>query len=221
MLSKKIAAEAAVEFVEDGMIVGLGTGSTAYWAIHKIAERVKEGLRIQAVASSKQTEELALQLDIPMIALSAVKEIDLTIDGADEVGPGLNLIKGGGGALLREKILAASSRKFIVIADDSKQVQQLGRFPLPVEIVPFGSNLTIDKLRKLECETAIRMTGGREYISDNGNYIIDCSFGVIADPAALEQQINAIAGVVENGLFTGMASSVMIGFQDGTLRRLG
>ncbi|MBJ6360371.1 ribose-5-phosphate isomerase RpiA [Paenibacillus sp. GCM10012307] len=219
MLAKKIAAEAAVEFVQSGMTVGLGTGSTAYYAIHKIAERVKEGLHIRTVASSRQSEELALQLGIPVVPLSGIQEIDVSIDGADEVDANYNLIKGGGGALLREKILAAHSKQFVVIADESKQVDRLGKFPLPVEIVPFAFNLTLLKLKALGCEPVVRIADGNTFISDNGNYIVDCAFGTIEDPAALEQQINAIPGVVENGLFTGMASAVIIGYEDGTTRR--
>jgi len=218
MLAKKVAAEAAVEFVQDGMIVGLGTGSTAYYAIHKIAERVKEGLQIRTVASSKQSEDLALELGIPVVPLSDITEIDVAIDGADEVDANWHLTKGGGGALLREKILAAHSRQFIVIADDSKQVEQLGKFPLPVEIVQFASNLTLLKLKALGCEPVIRTVNGEPFVSDNGNYIVDCAFGFITDPVALEQQLNAIAGVVENGLFTGLASKVIIGHADGTVR---
>jgi len=218
MVAKKVAAEAAVEFVQDGMTVGLGTGSTAYYAIHKIAERVKEGLQIRTVASSRQSEDLALELGIPVVPLSDITEIDVAIDGADEVDANWHLTKGGGGALLREKILAAHSKQFIVIADDTKQVEQLGKFPLPVEIVQFASNLTLLKLKALGCEPVIRTVNGETFISDNGNYIVDCAFGVITDPVALEKQLNAIAGVVENGLFTGLASKVIIGHEDGTVR---
>ncbi|WP_028558938.1 ribose-5-phosphate isomerase RpiA [Paenibacillus pinihumi] len=220
MLAKKVAAEAAVEFVKDGMTVGLGTGSTAYYAIHKIAGRVKEGLSIRTVASSRQSEELALQLGIPVVSLSDIQEIDVSIDGADEVDANYNLTKGGGGALLREKILAAHSKQFVVIADESKQVERLGQFPLPVEIVSFASNLTLLKLKALGCEPVIRMSDGKTFISDNGNYIVDCAFGTIEDPVALEQQINGIPGVVESGLFTGMASAVIIGYGDGTTRKV-
>lgn len=215
--AKKLAAEAAVQHIEDGMIIGLGTGTTSYFAIHRIAQRVQQGLRIQAVSSSTRSEGLARELGIPLLPLSAVSGIDLTIDGADEVDPGLNLIKGGGGALLREKILAMSSTRFIVIADESKRVPRLGRFPLPVEIVPFAANLTLAKLRALGCEPVLRTVDGTEYSSDNGNFIADCAFGEIADPQELEARINAIAGVVENGLFTGMASAVIFAAPDGAI----
>ncbi|WP_442954842.1 ribose-5-phosphate isomerase RpiA [Paenibacillus sp. SYP-B4298] len=215
--AKRLAAETAVQRVEDGMIVGLGTGSTAYYAIARIAQRVQQGLRIQAVASSARSEALALELGIQLVPLSSISGIDLTIDGADEVDPALHLIKGGGGALLREKILAMSSNRFIVIADESKRVAQLGRFPLPVEIVPFAANLTIAKLRELGCKPSVRMVESQEYKTDNGNYIVDCAFGGIADPQQLEARINAIAGVVENGLFTHMASTVIFASQDGAI----
>src|SRR6476661_2954340 len=155
MESKKRAAEKAVEAVKDGMTVGLGTGTTAYWAIQKIAERVKEGLRIQAVATSLETERLAKELGIPLVLFSAVETIDLTIDGADEVDTDKNLLKGGGGALLREKIVAYHSRQYLVVVDESKRVDQLGRFPLPLEILPFAMELTLTQLRRFG-ETNIR-----------------------------------------------------------------
>jgi len=218
MNPKKLAAEKAVEFVEDGMIVGLGTGSTAYWAIQKIAQKINEGLRIRAVASSRNTEELANKLGIPLVPFSKIDFIDITIDGADEVDHSLNLIKGGGGALLREKILAANSKKFFVIIDESKRVERLGRFPLPVEIVPFASNFTINKLKQLKCEAKIRMVNDTEYVTDNGNLIIDCDFKQILEPAELNKQLNFIPGVVDNGLFTHMVSSVVIGYNDGTVK---
>jgi ribose 5-phosphate isomerase A len=217
--AKKLAAEKAVEFVHNGMIVGLGTGSTAYYAILKIAERIKEGLNIQAVASSKQSEDLANQLGIPLVPFSEIDSIDITIDGADEVDHRFNLIKGGGGALLREKILAASSKKFIVIIDESKFVNQLGKFPLPIEIVPFASELTIKKLELLQCKPTIRQQSGKEYITDNGNLIVDCVFEEL-NPNVLNEQIKSIPGVVEHGLFIKMTDKVIIGKNDGTLRYL-
>ncbi|WP_261306398.1 ribose-5-phosphate isomerase RpiA [Paenibacillus andongensis] len=215
MNPKQLAAEKAVEFIEDGMVVGLGTGSTAYWAIQKIAQRIQEGLRIRAVASSKDSEDLANKLGIPIVPFSEVDVIDLTIDGADEVDTHLNLIKGGGGALVREKILASNSKRFFVIVDESKRVEHLGEFPLPVEIVPFAVNLTINKLKELGCSTRIRMSNDKEYISDNGNIIVDCNFEKIVEPTELNKQINLIPGVVDNGLFTRMVSSLIIGYNDG------
>lgn len=215
MNPKQLAAEKAVEFIEDGMVLGLGTGSTAYWAIHKIAQRIQEGLHIRAVASSRDSEELANKLGIPMVPFSEIEVIDLTIDGADEVDPHLNLIKGGGGALVREKILASNSKRFFVIVDESKRVEHLGQFPLPVEIVPFAANLTINKLKELGCSTRIRMSKDKEYITDNGNIIVDCNFEKIVEPIVLNKQINLIPGVVDNGLFARMVSSLIIGYKDG------
>ena len=220
MNPKQVAAEKAVEFVEDGMIVGLGTGSTAFWATQKIAQRISEGLTIRAVASSASTEALAGQLGIQLVPFSGIDHIDITIDGADEVDDQLNLIKGGGGALLREKILAANSGRFYVVVDDSKRVHRLGRFPLPVEIVPFASNLTLRRLQELNCEPVVRMVKGSPFITDNGNLIADCSFKEILDPMELQQRINLIPGVVENGLFVGMATAVVVGYEDGAIQIL-
>ncbi|WP_314591698.1 ribose-5-phosphate isomerase RpiA [Paenibacillus terrigena] len=217
MNPKQIAAEKAVESIEDGMIVGLGTGSTAYWAIQKIGERVRDGLSIQAVASSTISEDLANELGIPVIPFADVETIDLTIDGADEVDANLQLTKGGGGALLREKLLAANSRRFIVIVDESKVVDTLGAFPLPVEIVPFAHELTVRKLQSLGCELTIRQKDGANFISDNGNLIADCRFGSITDPVTLHTQLNLIPGVVENGLFVGLTSQLIVGHSDGRL----
>ena len=212
---KKIAAEKAVEYVKDGMIIGLGTGSTAYWAIQKIGERVKQGLKITAVASSENSAKLASDLKIPLISFEHIKGIDLTIDGADEVDQEKNLIKGGGGALLREKILATNSKQFIVVIDASKLVKYLGAFPLPIEIVPFASKLTIQKIQALGTTPVIRSEQGRNYITDNGNLIVDCHFESIQDPAKLNSQLHLIAGVVETGLFVNMKPMVIVGDTDG------
>lgn len=219
MDAKKLAAEKAVENIEDGMVVGLGTGSTAYWAIKKIGERVKEGLNIRAVASSKSSEELALSSGIPIVPFSEIDFIDVTIDGADEVDADLNLIKGGGGALVREKILASNSKKFIVIVDESKLVTKLGRHPLPVEIVPFAASLTLKKLQALNCRLKIRQADNKDFITDNGNLIADCNFEQIQDPAALNAQLNSIPGVVDNGLFNhNMVYKLIVGYGDGTVK---
>lgn len=217
MNPKQIAGEKAVESVEDGMLVGLGTGSTSYFAIQRIGQRVQEGLKIRAVASSEQSEQLAKQWEIPIIPFSEVSTIDLYIDGADEVDAQHNLIKGGGGALLREKVLASASSRFIVIVDETKKVSRLGQFPLPVEIVPFAHNLTIDKLAQFPCELKIRQENNKNYLTDNGNLIVDCHFGSIADPARICQELNRIPGVVENGLFIQLASAVVIGHGDGSV----
>ncbi|QAY65985.1 ribose-5-phosphate isomerase RpiA [Paenibacillus protaetiae] len=213
---KKLAADKAVELIENGMTVGLGTGSTAYWAIHGIADRMKEGLSIRAVATSEASDKLARELGIPIVPFHEVDVIDITIDGADETDSQMNLIKGGGGALLREKIVAASSRQLIIIVDESKVVDRLGKFPLPVEVVPFAVELTLKKLAKLGCEPKLRLTeDGSLFKTDNGNYTADCSFGSISDPAGLHDELNAIPGVVDNGLFIRMASRVIVGSEKG------
>lgn len=221
MDTKRVAAEKAVEHIEDGMIVGLGTGSTAYWAIKKIGERIKEGLHVEAVASSAKSESLAKELGIPIRSFAGMQRIDVSIDGADEVDPVHHLIKGGGGALLREKILAYNSTKFLVVVDESKLVRTLGAFPLPVEIVPFAASLTIHQVKSLGCEAAIRQVAGETFISDNGNLIIDCRFNEITNPQALNEQLHAIPGVVETGLFLqSMVHSVFVGYTNGTVEVL-
>ncbi len=216
MNAKQTAARKAVEFVQEGMLVGLGTGSTAYWAIQRLGQRVKDGLRIRAIATSLRSEALARELDIPIISFADVPAIDLAIDGADEVDPANNLVKGGGGSLVREKIVAAASRTFIVVVDESKLVPQLGAFPLPVEVVPFGWEVTAKACAALGCTPTLRMAENQPFVSDNGNYILDCAFGTIAEPATLATRLNAIPGVVENGLFLGMVGKLVIGRPDGT-----
>lgn len=218
--SKRAAAEKAVEAIQDGMIVGLGTGSTAYWAIQQIGRKVQNGLRIQAAATSVQSEQLALELGIPLIPLADIEELDVTIDGADEVDGAWNLIKGGGGALLREKIIAAASRKLMIVVDESKVVQELGKFRLPVEVVKFGCELTQRKLRALGCEPYLRMADGQPFTTDNGNFIMDCAFQRIADPRECHDELNRIPGVVDNGLFIGMAANVIVGCADGSVKDL-
>jgi ribose 5-phosphate isomerase A len=219
MNAKQLAAEKAVSFLDNGMTIGLGTGSTAYWAIEKIGEKVKkEGWNIKAIATSIVSEEQARGLGIPIFDFSSIKSIDVTIDGADEVNPKLQLIKGGGGALLREKIVATNSKQLIVVADESKWVETLGKFPLPVEVVHFGWERTFDKLQMLGCEAKRRMKGTIPYITDNGNYIVDCAFGEIKDPPLLQELVNAITGVVDNGLFVHIASKLVLGLNNGETR---
>ncbi|MEK3890641.1 ribose-5-phosphate isomerase RpiA [Bacillus sp. FSL K6-3431] len=220
MNAKKAAGEKVVEFVKDGMILGLGTGSTIYWTILKLGELVRNGLSIRGVATSLSTEELAIKMGIPLVNLEEVDEIDLTIDGADEVNSNLELIKGGGGALLREKIVATNSRKNIIIADYTKYVSDLGDFPLPIEVVPFGWKLTCRQICKLGCRFSLRMDNHLPFISDNGNYILDCQFGKIQNPKELAVCINMIPGVVDNGLFVGMTDIVLIGSNDGGIETL-
>jgi ribose 5-phosphate isomerase A len=223
---KKIAAGKALEYIKDGMILGLGTGSTAYWAILGIGEMVKKGLKARAVATSIQSETLAREAGIPIVPFSEIDHIDLTIDGADEVDEELNLIKGGGGALLREKIVAAATKFYIIIVDEGKRVSRLGKFPLPVEIAPFGWELTRHHLEKLGCsmhlrttdKTAGRIVDDKTFHTDNGHYILDCFFDSIADPGLLNEQVNAIPGVMDNGLFINMADLVITGYADGSTK---
>src|SRR6186713_1890031 len=215
---KKIAAGKAIEYVKNGMTLGLGTGSTAYWAIQGIGDLVQQGLTVRAVATSVQSDALARERGIPMVPFADIDHIDLTIDGADEVDEQLNLIKGGGGALLREKIVAAATRFYIIIVDESKLVRQLGKFPLPVEVAPFGWELTERRLKALGCTPNMRMADGKPFLTDNSHYILDCSFGTISDPALVHQQVSAITGVMEDGFFNGMADVVVVGSASGETR---
>ena len=209
---KELAGRAAAQLVRDGQVVGLGTGSTAYFAVVALGERVKAGLKIVGIPTSVATEELARKVGVPLTTLDEHPEIDITIDGADEIDPQLNLIKGGGGALLREKVVASASKKMVVVADSGKLVQQLGKFPLPVEIVPFARAVVAKKLAGLGATPKLRLkTDGQPYVTDNGNHIIDASFGRISDPAAVARALSDTAGVVEHGLFIGMAKVALIG----------
>ncbi|MGG0741052.1 ribose-5-phosphate isomerase RpiA [Niallia taxi] len=204
-----VGEKAAVDYVKDGMVVGLGTGSTVYYTIVKIGEMIKQGMKVQGVATSVQTEKLAEEQGIPLLTLDEVESIDVAIDGADEIDHHFYAIKGGGGALLREKIIARASNKFVVVADSKKVVQKLGSFPLPVEVVPFGVRKTESYIQRFGCQTVLRMKGDTPYVTDNGNNIIDCTFDVIADPKQLEKDLNNITGVVENGLFIDMVKDVI------------
>lgn len=212
---KRLAGERAGDLVEDGMALGLGTGSTVYWTIERLGARVRGGLRVRGVPTSRRTEEQARRLGIPLVELDEAGELDLAIDGADEVGPGLALIKGGGGALLREKLVAAAARRFVVVADESKLVERLGRFPLPVEVVPFGWETTARRVAATGCRPALRRAGAEPYRTDNGNYVLDCAYGAIAEPARLADELKLLPGVVEHGLFVGMAEAVVLGRADG------
>ncbi len=215
---KQIAGERAADYVNDDMIVGLGTGSTAYFAIVRLADRIRrEGLRVRCIPTSERSATLARELGIPLTSFAETLSVDVTIDGADEVDPAFNLVKGGGGALLREKFVATASRAELIIVDEGKLKQRLGAFPLPVEVVPFGWQLTQRRLRDMGCEASFRSSDHGPFVTDNGNYILDCSFGVIADPPALEREIVATCGVVECGLFTGLATRIIIGESDGGL----
>ena len=210
---KRAAALRAIAEVRDGMVVGLGSGSTAGFALEGLAERVADGLRIVGIPTSDATAALARRLAIPLASFDQHRRIDLTIDGADQVERvTLHLIKGLGGALLREKIVAAASTRLIVAVDESKLVDRLGgRTALPVEIVPFGWHTTIDRLTALGCVPQLRRTGGQPFTTDGGNYIADCALREIPDPVALEARLSSVVGVIETGLFIGMASTIMVG----------
>jgi len=209
---KELAGRAAAQLVRDGDVVGLGTGSTAYFAVVALGERVKAGLKIVGIPTSNATAEVARSVGIPLATFDEHPEIDITIDGADEIDPQLNLIKGGGGALLREKVVASASKKMVVVADSSKVVPVLGRFPLPVEVISFARTVVEKKIASLGAAVKWRMRpDGSTYLTDNGNPILDCSFGRIEDPAALARTLSAIPGVVEHGLFIGLASVAVVG----------
>jgi ribose 5-phosphate isomerase A len=212
---KEAAGRAAAELVHDGDIVGLGTGSTAYFAVVALGERVKAGLKIVGIPTSIQTADLARAVGIPLTTLDEHPEIDITIDGADEIDPKLNLIKGGGGALLREKVVASATKKMVVVADPGKIVSALGRFPLPVEVISFARTVVEKKIVALGASPKLRMkSDGSPFLTDNSNQILDCSFGKIADPAALARELNDIPGVVEHGLFIGLAKVALVGRGD-------
>ena len=218
---KRRAAHKALDYVEDGMRLGLGTGSTAVHFVDALGERVADGLNVLCVPTSEATAAQARGLDIPLTTLDETPHLDLTVDGADELDGDLVLIKGGGGALLREKIVATSSSRMVVIADASKRVDMLGAFALPVEVIPFGAEATVramaDVAGSLGCHGDITQRGkdGGPFITDGGHYIYDCAFGQIPDAPALDAALNRIPGVVENGLFVSIASVVLIGTDNG------
>ncbi|MBW8686125.1 ribose-5-phosphate isomerase RpiA [Chitinophaga rhizophila] len=218
--AKKAAGEKAASLVQSGMLVGLGTGSTAYWAIEKIGQMVKEGLNIRAVATSVASEQQAIALGIPITSFSEVQQLDIDIDGADEISEDLQIIKGGGGALLREKIVAHASRKKVIVADERKYVRTLGKFPLPVEIIPFGWELVFKSVQALKGSPTLRTREDKPYITDNGNYIIDCLFGSIENPEQLHHQLKAMTGVVETGLFINLKPTVIIAFENGEVKTI-
>jgi ribose 5-phosphate isomerase A len=218
---KRRAAEAALAFVEDGMRLGLGSGSTAAHFVRLLGGRVADGLRIVGVPTSRGTEALAKESGVPLTTLDEIGELDLDIDGADEIGPSLSLIKGGGGALLREKIVATASRRMIVIADASKRVDALGAFPLPIEVVNFGVAVTKRAVENaagefgLSRSVSLRQSDGKPFVTDCGNYVLDASFGRIRDPEALADRLDGIPGVVEHGLFLGLADLALVASPEG------
>ena len=232
MNPKEIAGFKAAEFVENGMILGLGTGSTVHYTLMRLCELVKEGLRIKGIPTSKKTEEIARKYGIPITSFDEYSQLDLTIDGADEVDENFNMIKGGGGALLREKIVARASKKYIVVIDSSKLVKKLGeKSPLPVEVLPFGWKVTKKYLEKLGFEVTIREKENKYFVTDNENYILDCNLsnipkiktkakikdklGISSDIELLDYQINNIPGVIQNGLFLNIADIIIIGKEQG------
>ncbi|MFZ0772321.1 MAG: ribose-5-phosphate isomerase RpiA [Candidatus Sulfotelmatobacter sp.] len=210
-LEKETAARASLRFVKDGHVVGLGTGSTTKYFIQLLGEQVKNGLRIRAIPSSDRSRDQAASLGIPLTTLDECQQIDVTVDGADEVDPQLRLIKGGGGALLREKIVASATKHYVIITDATKRVPVLGKFPLPVEVIKFAQALMTKKIEALGAAVALRRdAAGNPYLTDENNHILDCRFGQIPDADALARQLSDMPGVVEHGLFIGMASVVLV-----------
>jgi len=207
---KEAAARASLRFVKDGQVVGLGTGSTAAYFIKLLAEEVKRGLRIRGISTSDRSRELAESLGIPLTTLDECQEIAVTVDGADEVDPQLRLIKGGGGAMLREKIVASATKQLVIVADASKQVPMLGKFPLPVEVIRFAQALVVKRITALGAAVSVRKNAdGAPYVTDENNYILDCRFGQIRDADTLARELSEMPGVVEHWLFIGMASVVL------------
>ena len=213
---KEAAARASLQFVKDGQVVGLGTGSTAAYFIKLLGDEVKRGLRIRGIPTSVRSGELAASLGIPLTTLDECQEIAVTVDGADEVDPQMRLIKGGGGAMLREKIVASATKQLVIVADESKQVSVLGKFPLPVEVIKFAQALVAKEIAALGAQVSVR-TGadGKPFVTDEHNHILDCRFGQIPDADGLAQKLSDMPGVVEHGLFIGMASVVLFARGDG------
>jgi ribose 5-phosphate isomerase A len=208
---KEAAARASLRFIKDGQVVGLGTGSTAAHFIQLLGEQVKQGLHVRGIPTSVRSKELAESLGIPLTTLDECQEIAVTVDGADEVDPQLRLIKGGGGALLREKIVASATKQLVIVADASKQVKMLGKFPLPVEVIRFSQALVSKRITALGANVQLRVeNSGKPFVTDENNHILDCRFGEIRDPDALARQLSDMPGVVEHGLFIGMASVALL-----------
>lgn len=226
MNPKEVAGKKAAELVKDGDVVGLGTGSTVYYTLLRLAERINsEKISIRGIPTSKQTEQIARQLGIPIVGFEQVEPIDLTIDGADEVDSKFNMIKGGGGALLREKVVASASKNRVIVVDPSKLVKLLGeRFALPVEVVPFASFPVSKIIEGLGADPGLRRskdsTPSTPFLTDNGNYILDCKFSGIGDPVELSKALKLIPGVVESGLFIGLADILIVGKEDGNYEEM-
>lgn len=215
--AKQAAGEAAIDFVKPDMVIGLGTGSTTYWFIKSLIVKCREGFKIKAVASSKGSFQIAAEGNIPLIDIESVTSVDLTVDGADEIDSQKRMIKGGGGALLREKIIATMSKEMIVVVDEKKVVSNLGRFPLPVEILPFAHHATLAHIKTLGHQPVLRKTAdGQVYITDNGNYICDVHFSQVRQSPEIDQEkIRKIPGVLETGFFFQLAKKVIVGYDDG------
>lgn len=214
MIKKQNAAKKSIEFIKNGMTIGLGTGSTVEIMIEELSKKIKAGLNVTCVSTSKRTTQFANKFGIIITEFESVGKIDLTIDGADEVDPYLRGIKGGGGALLYEKIVAYNSEKNIWIIDDSKLVNKLGSFPLPIEVIPFAARKLMVKFEQMRLNPILRKTENKNFITDSGNFIIDCKIGEIENPVSLEKELKMIPGVVEVGLFIDVADYVIIGYND-------
>jgi ribose 5-phosphate isomerase A len=212
----------SAQLVLPDMVIGIGTGTTVYFFIKALAKRLKDGLTCTCVPTSLETKSLAEELGIPLTTLNEVSAIDMDIDGADEIDPQLCLVKGGGGALLQEKMVAAASQRLIIIADNSKMVKQLGAFPLPVEVIPYGwKQVQRCIITENNIKVTLRLRDQKPFVTDHGHYILDCEFKNISNPVQLNQDLNNIPGVVENGLFIQMAHSVIVGFEDGRIETIG
>ena len=210
-LEKEAAARASLRYIKDGQVVGLGTGTTASHFVQLLGEQVKQGLRIRGIPTSVRAAEQATSLGIPLTNFDECQQIDVTVDGADEVDPQLRLIKGGGGALLREKIVASATKQYVIVVDGSKQVATLGKFPLPVEVIKFAQALIAKKITELGAEVALRRTAdGKPYLTDENNYILDCHFAKIREADGLANKLSDMPGVVEHGLFINMANVVLV-----------
>lgn len=212
---KKVAGKKAVEYIKDGMILGLGTGTTAYYLIREVGKLVKSGMNLKAVATSKATEQLAKEFNIPLVDIDDIDRIDLAIDGVDEIDSEFNAIKGGGGALFREKIVATLADEVIWIMDNSKLVESIGTFPLPVEILPYGYKQIIKRLNEYSLNPVLRIKDNEIFITDNGNYIVDLHIGDGLDIKAVYDKVMKITGVLEVGLFINMCRYIILGTDEG------
>lgn len=215
---KKIAGDKAAEYVQDGMILGLGTGSTAYHAVNAVGERVKNGLKIQAIPTSIATEKQARSLGIPLLTIDQIRYVDLAIDGVDEIDPQFNAIKGGGGALYREKVVATLAKEIIWVMDESKLVDQIGAFPLPVEIAQYGSAQALARMEAFGWHPVLRVRDGKTFVTDNGNFIADLHLGAGFDIEDVRHKLDTIVGVLEHGLFLNMSKRIIVGTASGDAR---